>query len=148
MRKCRRIRWFPTRLGKNHFTLPIHDYEVNEFSIKYVNEKWDNINSEILDVIANDDIHLNFLGEEQRNAMNAFLNLCCVEIISIVDDNEAPNAMIFSGYGGTGKSFTIKAIVQEILKSNNGMCTILIMAPTGKAALNAVTNAIYCNFFN
>ena len=46
--------------------------------------------------------------------------------------------MIFSGYGGTGKSFTIKAIVKEILKLNNGMCTILIMAPTGKAALNAL----------
>ena len=101
-----------------------------------------------MDVIANDDIDLNFLGEEQRNAMNAFLNLCWVGIIPIVDDNETPNAMIFSGYGGTGKSFTIKAIVKEILKLNNGMCTILIMAPTGKAALNAVTNAIYCNFFN
>ena len=50
--------------------MPIHNYELNEFSINYVNEKWDNINSEILDVIAN------ILGEEQRNAMNAFLNLC------------------------------------------------------------------------
>ena len=131
---------------KNHFTVPVHDYEVNEFSSNYVNQKWDNINSEILDVIANDDIDLNLLGEEQRNAMNAFFNLCCVETIPIVDDNEAPNAMILSGYGGTGKSFTIKAIVQKILKSNNGIGTILIMAPTGKAALNAVTNAIYCNF--
>ena len=120
--------------------MPIHDYEVNEFSINYVNEKWDNINSEILDVIAN------ILGEEQRNAMNAFFNLCCVETISIVDDNEAPNAMIFSGYGSAGKSFTIKAIVKEILKLNNGLCTILIMATTGEAALNAGTNARYCNF--
>ena len=45
--------------------------------------------------------------------------------------------MLLIGYGGTGKSFTIKAIVQEIIKLNNGDGTVLIMAPTGKAALNA-----------
>ena len=77
---CNRVLWgkaeeydgFIPDWEKNHFTVPIHNYELNEFSINYVNEKWDNINSEILDVIANDDIHLNCLGEEQRNAMNAF----------------------------------------------------------------------------
>ena len=87
------------------------------------------------------------LRRRAKKCYECFLNLCCVERISIVDDNEAPNAMILSGYGGTGKFFTIKAAMeQKILKLNNGMCTILIMTPTGEAALNAVTNAIYCNF--
>ena len=45
--------------------------------------------------------------------------------------------MSILGVGGTGKSFLIQAIIQEIINRNNGVGIVLVMAPTGKAALNA-----------
>ena len=49
----------------------------------------------------------------------------------------ALNAMIMPGYDRSSRSFSIKDIVQEILKWNDGVGTVLIMAASGKTALNA-----------
>ena len=59
-----------------------------------------------------------------------------------------PNAMIITEIAGTGKSYTIDAMITELLvrlteKGFNGM-EVLVLAPTGRAAMQAKGFTLHC----
>jgi hypothetical protein len=94
-------------------------------------------------------VKLEDLKEQQQEAVLVFLDICGVSKdcngafipSKIRDDNTCPNGMIVCGTAGTGKSFAIDAMIYELLKrlAEKGITgkTVLVMAPTGKAALQA-----------
>ena len=94
-------------------------------------------------------VTLDDLKEQQNQAVLVWLDICGVskndngEFIpgKIREDNDCPNGMIICGTAGTGKSYAIDAMVYELLSrlEEKGITgkSVLVMAPTGKAALQA-----------
>jgi len=84
-------------------------------------------------------------SKSQMDILKTFLSICGLEKDS--DGNFLPsrrrakrgNALLVPGPAGTGKSFLIDAMVTEILERSRekGLndATVLVLAPTGKAAL-------------
>ena len=107
-------------------SITINNYEHDEISFLRIDNLWLSLQTAYAPMIIREAIELTQLGTQQRDALDAFLKLCCnPNRIQLPDEsNSIPNCMLLIGYGGTGKSFTIKAIVQEIIKLNNGDGTV------------------------
>jgi len=62
----------------------------------------------------------------------------CEKGITSTTIEHSPNAMILNGFAGTGKSYTIRMMIAQTLSlPGNENKKVLVMAPTGKAALQA-----------
>lgn len=101
-------------------------------------------------------IYLDGLKSQQKNAVITFLHLCGVMKDANnqflpqkrMPNSTIPNAMIITGTAGTGKSFTIDAMITELLsrleeKNINDM-EVLVLAPTGRAAMQAKGFTLHC----
>ena len=91
------------------------------------------------------------LNNRQRHAFNTVLTWCRTKMMqnNCNQANEIkPLCLFLSGGGGTGKSHLIRAIFHTVVKtfrhgpSNPEMPTVLMMAPTGVAAVNIDSTTI------
>jgi hypothetical protein len=123
------------------------EYQLNCDTIE---EKWkiiqDTVQPTVRRIVTSDD-----LKEQQKQAVLVWLDICGVSKNNegqfipskIREDNDCLNGMIICGTAGTGKSYAIDAMVYELLRRLEEMGSdiigksVLVMAPTGKAALQA-----------
>ena len=95
------------------------------------------------------------LQSQQQLCVKTFLHLCGLmknENGEFIEekrdlDSSVPNGMIIVGTAGTGKSYTINGIINEIInrkKEKNEERTVLVMAPTGRAAMQANGYTLQC----
>lgn len=129
-------------------------YANNENSIQYIKDKWITVKSEEHFQIRPPTM-LTDLQAQQKQCVQTFLfmnGLMKDENGNFLDkrvDNESrvPNGMIIVGTAGTGKSYTINAMINEIIArrlEKNQERTVLIMAPTGRAAMQASGYTLQC----
>jgi len=127
------------------FTIPNNFYTENEFSKIHIDEKWFELqsttalqNATLLPAQRNQ-VQLTDLNEQQREAAIVWRQICSNDLDApIQHSNLLSNAMIINGVGGTGKSYLIDAMITQTLAlPENRNKWVLVMAPTGKAALNA-----------
>ena len=138
-----------------NFNDNIQEYLLNENLIANIQSKHKDIIVLRVPMIRSP-IFLNGLKNQQKNAVKSFLHICGV----MKDENNAflpkkcmphssiPNAMIITGTAGTGKSYTIDAMITELLTRLNekgilGM-EVLVLAPTGRAAMQAKGFTLHC----
>ena len=97
--------------------------------------------------ISDDLLHqsIRSLNSNQRHAFNTVLTWCRSKMMQMNNNQSSeiePLYLFLTGGGGTGKSHLIRAIYHTALKtfkhgpSNPEMPTLLMMAPTGVAAVN------------
>jgi hypothetical protein len=138
----------------NDFTITNNVYLNNENSVNYITEKWTSIKSEI-HVQLRPPTLLGDLQSQQQLCVKTFLHICGLmkneNGIFIEEkrdlESSVPNGMIIVGTAGTGKSYTINGIINEIInrkKEKNEERTVLVMAPTGRAAMQANGYTLQC----
>lgn len=138
----------------NDFTITNNVYLNNENNVNYITEKWASIKSEI-HVQLRPPTLLGDLQSQQQLCVKTFLHICGLmkneNGIFIEEkrdlESSVPNGMIIIGTAGTGKSYTINGIINEIInrkKEKNEERTVLVMAPTGRAAMQANGYTLQC----
>ena len=138
-----------------NFHANINDYLFNENLIDSIISNHKNIVTLRTPMIRTP-IFLNGLKSQQKNAVINFLHICGVmkdeynQFLpkKYMPNSSIPNAMIITGTAGTGKSYTIDAMITELLvrlteKGINGM-EVLVLAPTGRAAMQAKGFTLHC----
>jgi hypothetical protein len=142
--------------SENHdFTRPNHEYQGNEFTVSHVSEKWKQFREDEMDIAVNHDAqlvqparHHIELHQCRPHQLQAVLIWKYINASWIEATQEGPwedtginyleNVLIMKGFAGVGKSFTIDVMIQETLNiPSNENKSVLVMAPTGRAALNA-----------
>ena len=129
-------------------------YEMNEYSTSYIKEKWKSLRSTV-QVQLRPTTLLPNLQTQQQLCVKTFLNICGlmkddngIFLEKKVDNNSTtPNGMIIIGTAGTGKSYTINGMINEIIArklERNEQKTVLVMAPTGRAAMQANGFTLQC----
>lgn len=138
-----------------NFTIPKYEYPPEGTDPERLNEHWEEIlgrkNSFQRNEVYLCDFDLSQPGsQDQFNVVTVFLKICGLwknsidntfEDTVIQPDSNCGNLMLVPGPAGAGKSFLIDCIVTEAVqrfKEKTGKDGyILILAPTGKAALQA-----------
>lgn len=124
---------------------PKQSYNENEFDIGFVSRAWtDNASSPSTVGATTASVTIDQCNDEQKNVVKVWAAICRQvharnsNNSSNSEDQTAQNALIINGVAGTGKSHTIKAMVNATnnLPWNENK-KVLILAPTGKAALGA-----------
>jgi AAA domain len=146
------INWDQT----HEFHINFHRYQNSKNSITYMKEKVKDYKV-LRSPMQRNKIFLHDLKNQQKNAANAFLHLCGVmkdvnnNFIPSkrFEDSFIPNAMIITGTAGTGKSYTIDCMITELLSrlQEKGILNkeVLVMAPTGRAAMQAKGYTLHCS---
>jgi ATP-dependent DNA helicase PIF1 len=138
----------------HNFSNPNHQYLNGEFTVDYVKQQWDRLRDADTNGGNNDDlqaprqpIDLRLCRAQQLQAVLVwkYINEQWPMIRQqLLDDTQSAqdglldNVLVVKGYAGVGKSFTIDVMIQETLNlPGNDSKKVLVMAPTGRAALNA-----------
>lgn len=98
---------------------------------------------------------INVLQNQKQMCVKTFLHICGLMKIENGQfsekrrdpDPNVPDGMIIVGTAGTGKSYTINGMINEIIQrklETNEECTVLVMAPTGRAAMQANGLTLQC----
>ena len=136
------------------FNTTTNIYEMNEYNTSYIKEKWKSLRSEV-HVQLRPTTLLPNLQTQQQLCVKTFLHICGlmkdengIFLERRIDDNSTvPNGMIIIGTAGTGKSYTINGMINEIINrklEKNEEKTVLVMAPTGRAAMQANGFTLQC----
>lgn len=131
------IEWDSTR----DWTSSHQVYDDDTFTCRFAKQQWNflyqdyNHNRNTLDESS---MQLPTLNTEQQRAVDVWTTLFSETISdqALTNMRHIKNAMIINGVAGTGKSLTIREMANQALSlPHNQGKKVLIMAPTGKAAL-------------
>lgn len=136
------------------FNITNNVYLNNENSVNYISEKWKLVKTEI-HVQLRPSTLISDLQSQQQLCVKTFLHICGLmkneNGIFIEEkrdlESSVPNGMIIVGTAGTGKSYAINGMINEIInrkKEKNEEKTVLVMAPTGRAAMQANGYTLQC----
>jgi len=133
------------------WTCPSNQYAESEFQKTFVD---DNIRDKIVSISNSipiqkeDDIDITKCNSQQQDALYVWKTICINCGNNRITSSEySDNAIIINGWAGAGKSFLIEAMIQTCQSiTGNASKKVLVLAPTGKAAVAAGGFTLHSSF--